>query len=149
MNSLFDPEHREEILRRIATLRPDSQRAWGKMEVAQMLAHCARAAEAAAGEHPSKQKWIGKLLAPFMRSRILGDAPYARNLPTGPSFVVSDPRDFEREKAHLFAAIQRFCDGGPAKASQSVHGFLGHLDGETWGRLQYKHLDHHLHQFGA
>jgi hypothetical protein len=149
MKTLFDPAARDEVLRRLDALRPDTERQWGKMNAAQMLAHCAAATESAAGEIPSRQKLLGKLLGPMLRSGMLSDKPFRKNLPTGPSFVVRDAREFEQEKARLVAVIGRFHTGGPAKAAQSIHGLFGRLEGDQWGRVVYKHLDHHLQQFGA
>jgi hypothetical protein len=91
---------------------------------------------------------IGKLLAPFFRSSMLGEKPFGRNAPTDPAFVVTDARDFAREKARLAGLVARFCDRGAAEAGKQTHSFLGRMSGEEWGVLMYKHLDHHLRQFG-
>ena len=40
MKNLFEPATVEEVKQRMAQLRPDSERQWGKMNVAQMVAHC-------------------------------------------------------------------------------------------------------------
>ena len=69
--------------------------------------------------------------------------------PTDPGFIVTGPRDFVSEKARLTALVNRFCDAGSAAADGRVHSFLGRLSGEEWGRMMWKHLDHHLRQFGA
>jgi hypothetical protein len=39
MRSLFEKESAEELLSRIDKLQPAIQRQWGKMDVAQMMAH--------------------------------------------------------------------------------------------------------------
>jgi hypothetical protein len=149
MPNLFDPEGRRSILERLASLSPDSPRQWGKMNASQMLAHCSAALERGTGDSPSQQMFIGRLLAPFFRSSMLGEKPFGRNAPTDPAFVVTDARDFEREKARLTGLVHRFCDGGPGRAGQQLHSFLGRMSGDEWGRLMHKHLDHHLRQFGA
>ena len=69
--------------------------------------------------------------------------------PTDPSFVVTDERDFERERARLTGLVARFCERGPAQAGKQLHSFLGRMSGDDWGTLMYKHLDHHLRQFGG
>jgi hypothetical protein len=43
MKNLFEPAAVNEITDRMAHLRPDSERRWGKMNAAQMLAHCSAA----------------------------------------------------------------------------------------------------------
>ena len=149
MASLFDAADRKVILDRLAKLRADSPRQWGKMASGQALAHCSVALEAGTGDKPRKQALIGKVFAPFVRKKLLGDRPMPRNSPTDPTFVVTDERDFEAERKRLVAVIERFCELGPEKAAVQMHSFFGRLTGDEWGRVMHKHLDHHLRQFGA
>ena len=149
MPSLFDATAKQSILSRLETLSPGSARQWGKMNASQMLAHCSAALERGTGDSPARQMLIGKILGPFFRKSLLGDRPFSRNSPTDPAFVVSDQRDFDREKARLSSLVTRFCERGPAEAGKYVHSFLGRMSGAEWGTFMYKHLDHHLRQFGA
>ena len=114
------------------------------------MRHCALALEVAAGDVPKKQAFIGKVLAPFVKNKLVrGTEPLSKNSPTDPTFVVSDPRDLELEKAHLVAIVERFGGDGASAADGRMHSFFGRLKGDEWGVLMYKHLDHHLRQFGA
>jgi hypothetical protein len=149
MSSLFTPSERQQILDRLGKVQAGATRQWGKMDPAQMCAHCAIAMEMATGEAPREQKLIGKLLGPFFKKKLLGPEPFSKNSPTDPAFIVSDPRDFAKEKARLIAVVNRFCDGGPSAADGRMHSFLGRLKGEEWGVMMHKHLDHHLRQFGV
>jgi len=149
MQSVFESPAREEIRVRIDRLQPASARQWGKMTPAQMLTHCALTVEMATGDLPGKQKLIGKILMPFIKKSLLGEKPFGKNSPTDPKFVVSDERDFAKEKARLAGALEKLCRQGPDFAAGQEHSFFGRLSGEEWGRLVYKHLDHHLRQFGA
>ncbi len=149
MQSLFDPPARESVLARLERLQPGAARQWGKMSAAQMLAHCSRAMEVATGETPRRQALIGKLFGPFVKASLLGDKPFGRNSPTDPTFVVTGEKDFEAEKQRLTRLVNTFCDSGSEKASTRTHSFLGRLRGEQWGVMMYKHLDHHLRQFGC
>jgi hypothetical protein len=149
MHDVFETTHGDGIVARIEALRPDAVRQWGKMTAAQMLAHCAIAVEAANGERPMKQIFLGKLLGPFVRKTMLGPKPYSRGAPTGRLLVVADARDFATEQSRLLAALRRLRAIGPDAAAQHPHGFLGRMTGEDWGRAQWKHLDHHLRQFGG
>jgi hypothetical protein len=119
------------------------------MDPAQMLLHCARGLEAATGDRPMKQVFLGKLITPFIRGMILGERPFRKNAPTDPRFVVADARDFEAERIRLATLIDRFVQRGPECVGKTTHTFFGRLNGDEWGRLMYKHLDHHLRQFGA
>src|SRR5690242_7542412 len=86
MQNLFDAEDRDRILRRLSTLELSSPRQWGKMNPAQMLAHCAIALEVPCGDRVKKQALIGRVLAPFVRSSVLGEKPFGHNAPTDPEF---------------------------------------------------------------
>jgi hypothetical protein len=149
MKTLFDPADRESIRQRFGTLQADSARLWGKMNAAQMVTHCSRALETGTGDRPMKQAFIGKILAPFVRSATLGPKPFGKSSPTDPSFVVSDERDLSLERQYLLDLIDRLVERGKAAASTQTHAFFGKLSGDQWGELMYKHIDHHLQQFGV
>jgi hypothetical protein len=149
MQSLFNPADRESLSVRLATLEPGAMRRWGKMDPAQMLSHCGVGLEVVTGGQAVKQVFLGRLFTPFIRGRVLGEEPFGKNLPTDPTFVVSDKRNFEEERARLATQIDRFVQRGPDSAGKQTHPFFGRLSGDEWGRLMYKHLDHHLRQFGV
>ncbi len=149
MNNLFSAADRKAILDRLDRLPAAARRIWGKMDAAQMLAHCSAALEVATGDAPRSQMLLGRLLAPFFKGKILGETPFSKDSPTDPGFIVTGPRDFAKEKARLTALVNRFCDEGSAAADGRIHSFLGRLSGDEWGRMMWKHLDHHLRQFGA
>jgi hypothetical protein len=149
MRSLFDRDDRDALVRRLSNLQPSSPRQWGKMNAPQMLAHCAATLEVACGDKIKKQAVIGRVLSPFARSSVLGDKPFTRNAPTDPDFKIVDDRDFATEQKRVTALVERFCSRGLSGADGLVHGFFGRLSADEWGRLMYKHLDHHLRQFSA
>lgn len=149
MKNIFDPSTLEEIKQRIDTLRPDMKRQWGKMEVAQMLAHCSAALEVAAGKKFPPRVFIGRIIGPFFKSAFSNDKPLKKNMPTDKSFLVIDRRNFEKEKARLLNLITQFSTGGEAACTRHPHSFFGKLTPREWGKGMYKHLDHHLRQFSA
>jgi hypothetical protein len=149
VENLFDQSDRSGVERRLRALTPDAERQWGRMTPSQMLAHCSVGLEYAIGTRTGKQALLGRLVTPFIRSRLLGERPFAQNAPTGPDFRVTEERDFEQERARLSRLIDRFFRRGAVAAAAQVHPFFGRLSGEEWGRLTFKHLDHHLRQFGV
>jgi hypothetical protein len=149
VKSLFQPADRDALLARLEALQPESTRQWGKMDPAQMLCHCAIALETGTGDRPMKQKLIGKILMPFFRSKILGERPFSKNSPTDPTFVVSGTRDFDAERTRLTGLVHRFVELGEDAAGKQEHAFFGKMTGREWGELMYKHIDHHLRQFGG
>ena len=149
MKNLFEREVAEEVISRIDRLQPTSGRQWGKMDVAQMLAHCSAAMDMATGRLNLKRIFIGRLLGPFVRPIFTNEKPFSRNNPTAKELVFSAPRDFAREREQLRAKIKEFHEGGEAKCTRHPHPFFGSLTPREWSRGMYKHLDHHLRQFGA
>ena len=149
MNTLFEKQACADIMQRLNTLQPDSKNQWGKMNVAQMLAHCVCPLEVALGEKSSPRSFMAKVLGPFFKGVLTNDKPFGKSAPTDPTFVVADQRDFETEKTRLQNYIQRFQAAPPAAVAQRPHQFLGKITAEQWGMSMYKHLDHHFRQFGA
>jgi uncharacterized protein DUF1569 len=149
MQNLFDAKDSADIVQRLSKLQPSSARQWGKMHVSQMLAHCATAMEVPCGDKVEKQRLIGRVFAPFAKKSVLGEKPMSRNGPTSPDLRIAGDRNFSTEHARLVALVERFCNRGPSAVDGVVHGFFGRLNSDEWGRLMYKHLDHHLRQFSA
>ena len=150
MRNLFDPTAVTEVKARIQQLRPDSQRQWGTMNAAQAVTHCARGMELASGERRPPRVFIGRILGWAIKRLALGnDAPMRRNSPTMPEMKVADTPDFAVERTRLLALIDRFAAAGPAGCTTHPHSFFGRLTPDEWAVQMYKHLDHHLRQFGA
>ena len=101
MKNLFEPEAVDEVISRIDTLQPATQRQWGKMDVAQMMAHCSAALDMASGRLNPPRMFIGRLIGPFVRPIYTNEKPFSRSSPTDPKLVVSDQREFLREQEHL------------------------------------------------
>jgi hypothetical protein len=149
MKNLFEQEATEEVISRIDTLEPACQRQWGKMDVAQMLAHCSAALDMASGHLILPRIFIGRILGPFVKPIYTNQKPFSKNNPTDKKLVMSDQRDFLREQQQLKRKVRQFHEGGEAQCTRHPHPFFGALTPQEWSRGMYKHLDHHLRQFGA
>src|SRR5216683_4098676 len=102
MKNLFEAAALQEVKERVAKLQPDSERLWGKMSPAQMLAHCSAAMEMAVGERNPPRILIGRLLGRLAKkSMIVNEKPMPRNTGTDKSLVVTDERDFVAERQRL------------------------------------------------
>lgn len=148
-DSLFDPSGLAAMLARLQRLQPDATRQWGKMTAAQMLAHCQQPLRVAVGELPLKRNLIGFLFGRMAKKMLLSPKPWKPDMPTAPEFKVQDQRDFGREKAALVALVTRFGQAGPEALTKLPHPFFGKLTDDEWQALQWRHLDHHLRQFGC
>jgi len=149
IKNLFDSTVLNEILERLHKLSPDSQRQWGRMQVAQMLAHCKEAFKVPLSDKPMPRMLIGSLLGWMVKSKLYNETPWKQGLPTSPDFVIKDERDFGKEKTALLELVNKFYTDGPGKVGKYPHPFFGEFTSEQWGKMMWKHLDHHLRQFGA
>ncbi len=149
MESLFDQTTYNSIVERINKLTPASQRLWGKMNVSQMLAHCKAAFGVPLSEKPMKRSMLGLMLGWAFKSKLYNESPWKQNLPTAPSFIIKDEREFEKEKQELTNLINRFYTKGHGNVGKFPHPMFGSFTQDQWGQAMYKHLDHHLRQFGV
>lgn len=149
MESLFDTTVYAEVIKRIGSLTAKNTAKWGKMDVAQMLAHCTEAFKVPLSEKPTPRMFMGYIFGGLLKRKLYDDSPMAKNLPTAPSFKIVDERSFEKERAALLALINEFHVRGPQNIGKFSHPFFGTLTGDEWGKGMYKHLNHHLEQFGV
>lgn len=147
MNTFFDPKVQQDLLGRLGALEPGSRARWGRMDVAQMLAHCTESMKMPTGELavkgglPALFGWLFKKIA-------YDDHPFRENAPTATELKIAGVREFELEKARFLVEYMKLAKG-PAVVTQIRHPFFGRLTPEQWGILLFKHLDHHFRQFGA
>jgi hypothetical protein len=153
MKDLFNPVQVEGLRQRILQLKPESGRQWGGMNLAKTLAHCTAGVEMAMGViRPKRAPFPASLSGPLIKPLVFrDDKPMRRNSPSSPELFLADPApcEFERERSKLIAAIESFVTQGPACCSPHAHPFFGTLNPQQWAILMYKHVDHHLRQFGV
>jgi hypothetical protein len=149
MKNLYDPAVADEVRRRVASLGPDSARAWGKMNAAQACAHCALAMENALGDTTLPRHPLGRVIGGWAKRRlIVKGKPMGRGEPTHPSVLVTDERVFAVERKRLQHTIDRFTSS-PSACTRDPHFFFGPMTPTEWATFMYIHLDHHLRQFNV
>jgi hypothetical protein len=150
MKNLFEEASVGEVKERMARLKPESERVWGNMNPAQALEHCSRGIELAIGDRTPPRMLLGRIIGPLVKRMALGnEEPLRRNSPTVKGLIVQDDRDLGTERERLRGLIDRFATAGPKGCTSHPHSFFGRLTPEEWATLMYKHLDHHLRQFGV
>lgn len=149
MNRLFDEVQCREIINRINKLSGDSNASWGKMNVSQMLAHTEVPLLLALGEIKIRKTLIGLLLGRYAKKKLLKNEIFKKNLPTVKEFAVKDKKDFELEKINLIKTVEKYTKADSVMLSKNKHPFFGYLKPAEWDTLMFKHLDHHLRQFGV
>ncbi len=146
--SLRNERVREEMVARIRGFSPVNPRCWGEMAHSQILAHMGDALRLALGEIGNAD-WGAD--APFASGRRewIHELPWPKGKAQAPSEAfVTAPTDWEADRELLLDLVARFADA-PTDQLASSHPLLGEMSGDDWDVLMFRHLDHHLCQFGV
>ncbi|MBK7128217.1 MAG: DUF1569 domain-containing protein [Crocinitomicaceae bacterium] len=147
---IFSNEITDQLMSRIHTLKADTPSKWGKMRVDQMLAHCSVSYEMALEDKHKKPSAFARfMLKMFIKNAVVSEKPYNHNLRTAPAFMIADERNFESEKKRLIEYLQKTQALGRSHFEGKESLSFGALTANEWNNLFYKHLDHHLKQFGV
>ena len=148
--NIFEIAATDALVARINQLSAATQAQWGTMNVAQMLAHCNVTYEMVyETKHAKPNAFVGFMLRLFLKNKVVSTAPYPKNGGTAPQFVIKDSKDFEFEKQRLVAYLQRTQTLGASDFEQKESHSFGKLTATEWSNMFYKHLEHHLTQFGV
>ncbi|MXV15081.1 DUF1569 domain-containing protein [Hufsiella ginkgonis] len=147
---IFSAPVTNDLIERINKLTPASAPGWGKMSVAQMLAHVNVAYEMTfENKHPKPGAFMKFILKLLVKNTVVSETPYKKHSKTAPAFIITDARDLETEKARLIAYLLKTQElGAAAFDGRESHSF-GPLSVTEWNNMFYKHLNHHLIQFGV
>lgn len=149
MKSVFNPADVASLIKRIEKLHPHSQPRWGRMNAAQMLAHCNVTYEMVYDDkHAEPNIFLRLFLRIFVKNTVVSEAPYQKNLQTAPAFLIREDKKFVVERKRLITYIQKTLDLGGAYFDGKKSLSFGQLTEAEWNNMFYKHLDHHLNQFG-
>jgi hypothetical protein len=148
MPSLADSAARDAIIQRISSLPANATGKWGTMTAPQMLAHVSDALRMAYGDLPCKPR--GNLLSrsALVQWLVIDKIEWPKGAKTAPELLARPAEPWEGERAQLIALVRRF-EQEASRTSWPSHPMFGALSGAQWGRLGWKHLNHHLTQFGA
>jgi len=150
MKSLFSESDYKEIRKRIEDMSPNNQRLWGKMNVAQMLAHCSIGFEIVIGKLPfeDKSNLIMRTLVKKIVLNLVKKGVFWKNQRTFSVYKITGDKEFETEKERLLKNVDAFYKL-IEKNEICPHPYFGELSKDEWGALQYVHTNHHLTQFSA
>lgn len=119
------------------------------MNAAQMCKHSSLPADVAFCKLDPKVNFFMKLLGKMLKKKVLYGNEMQKNSPTVKEFIVSNEQDLEKNKAVLIAVFNRFSSEGKTAIKIMNHPFFGKMTYEDWDALMWKHVDHHLQQFGV
>ena len=138
------------MIGRLDQLSPDAKPMWGRMNVEQMLSHLVQAHELPfVASVPDRSSWMSRNV---IKPLILSVVPVPKEVPTSAEMDQQQkgrrPLGFEVDKRTLADSIEKL---GTLDAAHKclAHPFFGAMSAKQWGRLAYKHMDHHLRQFGV
>ena len=150
MKNIFDENDTREFVSRIQSLTPETKALWGKMTVAQMLAHCSVSYEMVFEDYHKKPNGFKRaILKMFVKPIVVNEKPYKRNSPTAPQFLVSADKDFDLEQKRLIEYVIKTKEAGERFFKEKESLSFGKLSIPEWNNMFAKHLDHHLTQFGV
>jgi Protein of unknown function (DUF1569) len=133
---------------RVARLSPDCTARWGRMSTQQMVCHLTESLKMALGELRVEPKRL-PIRYPPLKQLVVYAAPFPKNAPTAPELVITaTPLPWSDDVARLETLIDRFTSCA-ADSEWPEHPAFGRLSRRAWGVLAYRHLDHHLRQFGV
>ena len=147
MKSIFNAHVHREIQDRVQRLSTAMKPQWGTMTPVQMVAHLSDSLRMASGELEVAPKTLPFRYSP-LKEFVLYVLPVPKGLPTSPELKARQPGDWSVEVAELRDQLNGLVQRGH-EALSPTHPAFGRLSGKQWGVLIYKHMDHHLRQFGV
>ena len=148
--NIFTKPVSDAVIERINKLTTNTPAKWGKMSVSQMLAHCNVTYEMVFENiHPKPNIVVKFLLKMFVKNSVVNEMPFKQNGQTAPAFIIKESKNFENEKQRLIAYISKAQQLGENHFDNTKSHSFGVLSKKQWNNMFYKHLDHHLTQFGA
>ena len=146
--TIFAAADLNSLLDRLDRLTPDAKARWGRMTAPQMVCHLSDAIRVTLGERPAEFRRT-PLANPVVRWLLAYVVPFPKaKAETAPEMLVTQPSewlsDLSRARDALRAAAQR----GPS-GRWATHPAFGDISGTMNGVFTYKHVDHHLRQFGV
>ena len=144
--TLLNDVDRSRLIQRLQRVRPDARPQWGTLDAPRMLCHLADNLRVALGDVPCTpvHTFASRTLVKFLVVNT-GFAPPRGKIQTAPEMLASRPATWESDMAACVQLVERVGSG----SARAVHPAFGPLSAEEWGRLCWKHTNHHLVQFGA
>jgi hypothetical protein len=148
MKSMWEAPRQREIRDRVARLSPENRGGWGKMSAPEMVCHLAESLKMALGDLPVMARKI-PIRYPPLKQFIIYVAPFPKGVPTAPELIARSPQAWQADVAELQGLVDRFVARANEATPWPEHPAFGKLSRRAWGVLVYRHMDHHLRQFGA
>ena len=146
MKSIWQKPSRENLERRLDKLTANTPAKWGKFTAPQMVCHLIEALRMGIGEINVPPRNTPLKRFP-LKQLVIYVAPFPKGAPTAPELLAREPQEWNGEVEQLKDLLRRFAGGSFKNFPE--HPAFGKLSRRAWGVLVYKHMDHHLRQFGV
>jgi hypothetical protein len=153
VSNVFDPAAAERLRKRLHRLRPDSARRWGRMTPHQAVVHLADSFRMSFDEMTVTVPPLGPLKYVIRFVAFTLPVPMPKGAKTAPELDQakgapggSTPGDFDADVARLDALLQRYI---ATDGDLPEHPVWGRMSKGLAGRYAWRHMDHHLRQFGV
>ena len=148
--NIFSTPVAEQFIVRIDKLSINTRNQWGKMDVSQMIAHCNVSYDMAFNENYKKSSPILRfILKNLAKKGLVNESPLKKNSSTASEMIIKTPKVFNEEKGKLISNVNNLVAKGENYFHLKDHPGFGIMTKQEWNNFYYKHLDHHLTQFGV
>lgn len=147
MGTLRHEADRRALAERLAQVRPETQARWGKLDAPHMLCHLADALDAGLGRLRVRPRGPAAFRHFPLKHLAIYVVPMPKSAKAPPELLAAEPGIFEENRRRVLHGMEEAAKSGCGTAPE--HFLLGRLSENQWNRLHWKHIDHHLRQFGC
>lgn len=143
--TLLSDADRAQIVARLRRVTPDRVPLWGTFTAPRMLCHVTDQLRIATGIIIGRHRdtLMRRTLSKWLVVYSSMQAPPGK-VQTVPEMLSTAPTGWDADMATCIRLINEVGRG----RANGRHPAFGPLTGPEWGRIAWKHLDHHLRQFG-
>lgn len=150
MATLRSDIDRNALIERLDKLSGDEKPLWGKMNAEQMMSHLVQAGELPfVASVADRSSFLSRTI---IKPLILYVLPMPKEVKVSPDMDQQAngrrSQGFETDRSLLIHSINKL-GTLPADHQCLQHPFFGKMSAKEWAVIAYKHIDHHLKQFGV
>lgn len=150
MATIRNETDRTNLIGRVEKLTGEEKALWGRMTINQMMSHLVQSGDLPfVATLPDKSNFM---IRTFLKPLVLYVLPMPKEVKTSPEMDQQEqgrePQDFEEDKRLATDSINRLA-AISADHDCLHHPFFGKMSAKEWAVIGYKHIDHHLRQFGV
>lgn len=146
MATLSNEADRKGLVERLGRVTRESKARWGQFDAARMMCHLGDALEEALGRRSVPRSGPAMLRHFPMKHLAIHVIPMPKGAKAPQELLAETPGDFEANRRRVLEEIERLA--GQQEGPGPEHFLFGRMTYGQWNALAWKHIDHHLRQFG-